>query len=54
MLNSMVVGNVDDAYAFPHTMTLFQPSGNHATDDNLEGTTEFVKWYERHNRKTVV
>lgn len=49
-----ILNSIGDAYAFPHTMTLFQPSADHATDDNLEGTTEFVKWHERHNRKTMV
>ena len=53
-MNSMVVGNVDDAYAFPHTMTLFQPSGEHSGDGNLQGVTEYAEWYGMHDRKTVV
>lgn len=53
MLNS-----TSGAYAFPHTMTLFQPSGDHYLDDNLSkdanGVTPFIKWYKNHNRRTVV
>ena len=49
MLNS-----IEDAYAFPHTMTLFQPSGEHSGDDNLQGATDFAEWYGMHDRKTVV
>ena len=49
---------IDKPYHFPHTMTLFQPSGDRYDDTNLakddNGLTSFITWYKNHNRKTVV
>jgi len=58
--NGMTIVNsfVDKPYYFPHTMTLFQPSRSKYDDSNMEkdenGSTPFLEWYGRHNRKTVV
>ena len=60
LANGMTIVNSysGSPYHFPHTMTLFQPSGdcynadNEAKDD--EGNTNFIKWYKSHNRRTVV
>lgn len=46
-----VQNGVDMPYCIPHTMSLFQPSGANMSDS---GIGDFVKWYELHNRKTVV
>lgn len=45
-------------YHFPHSMTLFQPSQDQYDGVNLakdgDGVTNFIKWYRKHSRKTVV
>lgn len=60
--NGMTIVNsfLDNPYHFPHTMTLFQPSGRMYDVSNLEssnyenGITPFKSWYEKYNRRTVV
>ena len=53
-----IVNGFDLPYHFPHSMTLFQPSQGQYKGRNLDkdenGETNFIRWYESHNRKTVV
>ena len=54
-----IVNGFDFPYHFPHSMTLFQPSQDQYDGQNLEkdengGTTNFIDWYKKHNRRTIV
>ena len=51
--NCMTVMNAlqDEPFHFPDTLTLFQPGQSEYKYSVVE---EFVKWYETHNRRTVV
>ena len=55
-----IINGYGTPYHFPHTMTLFQPSQDQWNGPNLEakkfkdGKTNFMKWYEKHDRRTVV
>ena len=53
-----IVNGIDKPYHFPHSMTLFQPSQEMYRLPNLsageDGYTNFVRWYETHDRKTIV
>ena len=55
-----IINGYGTPYHFPHTMTLFQPSQDQWDGPNLEkekfqsGMTNFMEWYKKHNRRTVV
>ena len=59
--NGMTIVNstLDTPFYFPSSMTLFQPSRDEYDSDNLwkdiqSGSTNFIRWYEEHSRKTIV
>ena len=57
--NGLTIVNsyLDKPYHFPHSMTLFQPSQEQYDGLNLakeNGVVDFIDWYERHSRKTIV
>ena len=53
-----VVNGYNRRYHFPHSMTLFQPSGKEYDSYNLakdsEGRTNFIDWCDMHSRKTSI